>query len=143
MINLARCPTDKAVADLLGMYRMHILRYERAEKELRLWEHRQSKGLPCAGLLEIVRAEMAAAASARLKLENAVNEVPDERLKLVLQLRYIDGLTIEEAAASMFIDIRWFQRLQKKALAFVKPSLLGEISLCGSSPNSPTPRGAA
>ena len=122
---MQRCPTDKIVAEMLGMYRMHILRFERAEQELRKWEHRHDIGLSCDDVLEVVRMEIASATAARLKLENAVSVVPDERLKLVLKLRYIDGLSIEDAAASMYIDQRWFQRLQKKALAFVKPSLLG------------------
>lgn len=54
----------------------------------------------------------------RCKIEDAISMVPDGRLRLLLEYKYIDGLTWERIAEKMgFDDVRWIYRLHRKALS--------------------------
>lgn len=52
----------------------------------------------------------------REEIESAIESVKDDRLRLLLRYRYIDGLTWEKIAARMHLDYRWVLRLHGRAL---------------------------
>ena len=58
----------------------------------------------------------------RLKLAaiDAIRVVEEPRLAELLELYYIDGLTWEQVAQRMALDVRWVYRLHGKALMRVK-----------------------
>lgn len=53
----------------------------------------------------------------RLEIERSIANMRDERLRLLLELRYIDGLTWEKVAESLNTEYRWVLRLHKRALS--------------------------
>lgn len=52
----------------------------------------------------------------RLEIKKALDSLQDERLQLLMSLRYIDGLTWEQVADRMHMDYRWIHRLHNRAL---------------------------
>lgn len=50
--------------------------------------------------------------------EQAMNALPDE-LRELARLRYVDGLTIEQAAEQLYISTSTVKRMQQKALALL------------------------
>lgn len=52
----------------------------------------------------------------RRKIEDAIATVSDGRLRLLLEYKYIDGLTWELIAEKMDTDLRWVYRLHGQAL---------------------------
>ncbi len=56
----------------------------------------------------------------RLDIENSISAVSDERLRLLLELRYIDCLTWEKVAEKLNTEYRWVLRLHKRALNALK-----------------------
>lgn len=52
----------------------------------------------------------------RMAIETAVDAIPDERLRLVLHYRYIDGMHMEEIAERMRISDRNIRRIHAKAI---------------------------
>lgn len=50
--------------------------------------------------------------------EQALNALPDE-LRELARLRYVDGLTIEQAAEQLYISTSTVKRMQQKALALL------------------------
>lgn len=52
----------------------------------------------------------------REEIESAIGTVEDERLRLLLRYRYIDGWRLEKIAVEMDYDYRWIRRLHGKAL---------------------------
>lgn len=53
----------------------------------------------------------------RRTIAAAIVKVPDKRLRLLLEYRYIDGLTWERVAAALTCDYRWTLRLHERAIA--------------------------
>ena len=51
---------------------------------------------------------------------DAIDQVEEARLREVLELYYLDGMTWEQVAAAMHLDQRWIYRLHGKALLRVK-----------------------
>lgn len=52
----------------------------------------------------------------REQIEDAIASVEDERLRLLLRYRYIEGWTWEHIAVELLLDYRWVLRLHGKAL---------------------------
>ena len=52
----------------------------------------------------------------KCEIDEAIESVPDARLRRLLKLRYIDFYTWEKIAEKMNYDLRWVHRLHKKAL---------------------------
>lgn len=52
----------------------------------------------------------------REDIEKAIGAVADDRLRLLLRYRYIDGYTWERIAVELIIDYRWALRLHGRAL---------------------------
>ncbi len=69
----------------------------------------------CAAL-ELALCVMAARCEAT---EKAIQSVPDERLRLLLRYRYIDGMTLERTADKMGVSVRWMKKLHRKAVEFL------------------------
>lgn len=59
-------------------------------------------------------------------LKRAIEEVEEERLKLLLQYRYIEGLRFEEIALRMGYDIRHVWRLHGQALQVISKKDVSE-----------------
>lgn len=47
-------------------------------------------------------------------------EIPDERSRTLLELRYLNHLSWEEIGVRMYLDVRWAQRLHNRAIAFLR-----------------------
>ena len=56
----------------------------------------------------------------KLAAIDAIRAVEEPRLAEVLELYYIDGLTWEQVAQRMGLDLRWVYRLHGKALMMVR-----------------------
>lgn len=63
-----------------------------------------------------LRRQMEELISCRQAIRGAIEEIEDARLRHVLVLRYIEGLTLEDAADRMFYSWRQAQRLHGQAL---------------------------
>lgn len=53
-------------------------------------------------------------------VEDSINTIDDEDLKLILRYRYIDGLKWAEISDKMMLNIRWIYRLHNRALERIK-----------------------
>lgn len=53
----------------------------------------------------------------RRDIASAIAAVPEQRLRLLLEYRYIDGMTWEHVAAALTCDYRWTLRLHERAIA--------------------------
>lgn len=121
-----------------------LMRYRTAEAETeRLWEEiartraqaegvtAQLSGLPRGGsgkdrlqraveLLEDACGKLVGrieeAQRIKAEIEAAIDRLPDERQRLLLRLRYIDGRMWEQIAVGMALDYRWVLRLHGRAL---------------------------
>ena len=60
----------------------------------------------------------------RQEIRAALNQLEDENLKLLMEYRYIDGMTWEQIAVKMDISWRWSIKLHGKALGKIKISSL-------------------
>ena len=56
--------------------------------------------------------------------EKAIQSVPDERLRLLLRYRYIDGLTLERTADKLKCSRQWLLVLHDKAIAQIQMDAL-------------------
>lgn len=71
------------------------------------------------GILEIerqLRDELTELAKLRENIEKAILSVKDDTLRLLLELRYIDGKTFEETAVEMNYTYQWVCELHGRAL---------------------------
>lgn len=69
-----------------------------------------------ADLEKEIDAEVDALVSVRNQIQTAIDNIPDDTLKTLLEYRYIDGLTFEEVAVKMHYAFRHITRLHGKAL---------------------------
>lgn len=129
--------TDQEKKAWLRRYRIREAEAERLREEIARIRAQaegvavQLSGLPRGGggkdrlqraveLLDRRCAELAArieaGQEARRQTEAAIDALPDERQRLLLRLRYIDGRTWEQIAVRMALDYRWVLRLHGRAL---------------------------
>ena len=52
----------------------------------------------------------------RRDIQGAIEKVPDENLQLLLEYRYIDGLSFEKIAEKLHYGYQWVYKLHRKAL---------------------------
>ena len=128
----------------LSRYRWLVQRENHLREEMEQWRARAEgatlgsagEGMPSAagdGTAPFVRplehvslleqklaAQLDAAASLRSEIGAAIAGVEDEKLRCVLELRYIHGFTWEKCAVEMNYDYRHICRLHGKALQEVK-----------------------
>lgn len=55
----------------------------------------------------------------RRQIAQSISSVPEQRLRLLLEYRYIDDLTWEAVASALACDYRWTLRLHDRALAAI------------------------
>ena len=65
---------------------------------------------------EQIVSQIKQAAALALEIEQAIENLEDERLKLLLRYRYISGWTWERIAVEMNLEYRWVLRLHGRAL---------------------------
>lgn len=125
------------VKKLLREYRNTLREIERIEDELAIWQARAEKcttsfsPVPGGGngddkiqvaveQMDIIRdklnARLAYLADARNNAERIIRSVGDLRMRLILEYKYVDGLTFEEIALRMNYSFRQIIRLHKWAL---------------------------
>lgn len=121
----------------LMRYRLLIQRIKRKEQERQRWLDIGTKTTPVYSDMpkstneadKVAQAGMARAqiagelaqeicelALAKRKIERDIQGIEDEKQRLILEKRYIDGLTFERIAEDMDYDSRWIRRLHKKAI---------------------------
>lgn len=52
----------------------------------------------------------------RRRIEAAVKQIDDEKLRDIVRYKYIDGMTWEQVSESMELDERWVKRLHVRAI---------------------------
>ena len=125
----------------LSRFCSNELEIERVEQEIEMWESRAQRitvdlspyvdgGERCdriqdaTGELVELRAllyeKLTDSTTLRLEIEHSIANMKDERLRLLLELRYIDGLTWEKVAEKLNTEYRWVLRLHKRALNELK-----------------------
>ena len=103
----------------LSLYLDNQREIERLDREIDLW---RGRSVPEAyGIVKMLRGRLKDAAKLRFAIEQSIAGVSDKRLRLLLEYRYIDGMTWERIAELFNFDERWLLRLHKKALAQVEP----------------------
>lgn len=121
----------------LSRFCINELEIARLEQEIELWESRAQQMTVSFSLLvsggehedrlqsavdELVELRallfdrLLDSTALRMDIEHSISGINDERLRLLLELRYIDGLTWEKVADKMRIEYRWVLRLHKRAL---------------------------
>ncbi len=137
---------EEKIAWLRG-YRTAVLEVERLRGEIERWRSLAEKvtptlsALPASTSADGTRTEISVEKTngycARLAdtltvlvercaaIERAIRSVPDERLRLLLQYRYIDGMSFESVAAWLQLSVKWTQHLHDRAIE--------QIKICGTS----------
>ena len=121
----------------LSRFGNNELEIERLEQEIEMWESRAQRisvsfspyveggeeydrVQTAVGELVELRAalyeRLLDSTSLRLEIEHSITQMQDERLRLLLELRYIDGLTWEKVAERLNTEYRWVLRLHNRAL---------------------------
>ena len=72
-----------------------------------------------AELEEALGAALAERVRLRLAVNTAIQTVPDDRLRYLLERRYVDGCTWEQIALDMDLTYQWTCALHKKALDLI------------------------
>lgn len=129
--------TNQEKKAYLGRYRDNEREIRRTEEEILRWESLSRKTTTTMGTAgggsngedklqaaveKIVRwqnrltLQLGERVRLREEIESAIGTVEDERLRLLLRYRYIDGWRLEKIAVEMDYDYRWIRRLHGKAL---------------------------
>ena len=101
----------------LQMYRENALEIERLSIELEKWEERAEYGIEVSDILDILKRRAEEAAAQRAEVERMVSTFEDPKLRMVIALRYLQGLKWEEIEDAMRLEYRWLLRLHRRALA--------------------------
>lgn len=103
--------TDKEIREYLSSYKLLELRAEWRYKKIDFFEKYNAAGEYC----EMLARQAEELLAERRKIEGAIDALT-EPSKTVLQLRYIEGCTLEETADRLHYTYRWTARLQAKAI---------------------------
>lgn len=133
--------TNQEKKAYLGRYRDNEREIRRTEEEILRWESLSRKTTTTMGAAgggsngedklqaaveKIVRwqnrltLQLAERVRLREEIEAAIGTVEDERLRLLLRYRYIDGWTWERIAEGLSLGYRWILRLHNLALTELK-----------------------
>ena len=63
-----------------------------------------------------INREIDAQVDLRRRIEAAVKQMDDEKLRDIVRYKYIDGMTWEQVSESMGLDERWVKRLHVRAI---------------------------
>lgn len=80
----------------------------------------ESAVLKIAEIQREIDAKIGQANAARKEIRGCINDVRDPRLRRLLRLHYINGLTFEEVADRMHYSLRWVFKLHGMALSEVR-----------------------
>ena len=100
---------------LLKAYRENAIEIERLEREIEMWAARSQRA-DCEAVCKLLDVRLAEAAARREAADGLLLSLIDSRLRLLLELHYIDGLTWEQVSERMGYDLRYVMRLHKRAL---------------------------
>ena len=135
--------TNQEKKAYLGRYRDNEREIRRTEEEILRWESLSRKTTTTMGAAgggsngedklqaaveKIMRwqnrltLQLAERVRLREEIEAAIGTVEDERLRLLLRYRYIDGWTWERIAVGMEISYQWVCHLHGEALKEICPS---------------------
>lgn len=129
--------TNQEKIAYLRQYRVNELAIERTQEELEKWRSRAEKCTAgvgashsgCGGNLiqesvehiceweNLLCRQVKKDIFTRKTIETAISHVSDKRMRLLLQYRYIDGMTWEQIAVRLHLDYRWILRLHGRALS--------------------------
>lgn len=70
-----------------------------------------------ADMEEAINADIDKLIDLKQKIERVIESVPDDKERLLLKYRYLDGKTFEWIAAKMDLSWQWVHKLHSKALA--------------------------
>ena len=103
---------------ILSSYLPAIQRLDRCMKEWEQWERRAAiVGRDCCEeVFEMLRRESATCAHDRAMAQALINTITDERQRQIIELRFIEGMTVAEVCDKLYIDERWCFRLCKRAM---------------------------
>lgn len=142
-IRYAGAPSARQTAALkkqfLGQYADNEREIKRLEEEICRWESRaqrvtssfshapshcgddrlQSAVDEMVELRNLLYDRLVDSTELRRQIALAISTVPEQRLRLLLEYRYIDDLTWEEVASAIACDYRWTLRLHDRALAML------------------------
>lgn len=96
-------------------------RINRLEAELSDWDEkrlvvRMENAKQINELVRQINNEIDQLVTIRLDIMHAIDTIPDDRLRLLMEYRYIDGKRWEQIAVDMGYDYRWVLRLHGQAL---------------------------
>ena len=119
--------TTEDVKKMLNDYRDTGIYCSALENEVELWKARAEDtnadiAKPAAeyiDLMDILRDNILQLAKQRLNCFALIESIDDVRLKSLLHLRYIEGLTWEKVSEQLYIDYRWCFRLHKQAIDLI------------------------
>ena len=133
-------PENEQKIRYLSRYRRLNERIDRLLEEQRRWRERALKITPTLSqapggsesgspverpmdkVLEIeeeINREIDELQTVRQEIRAALNQLEDENLKLLMEYRYIDGLTWEQIAVEMHYGFQWVCKLHGRALATI------------------------
>ena len=124
----------------LSRYLNNELEIERLEKSLEEWQSRAEKVTACydsikspgsddrmqsaIDMLCELRNELydrlVDSTELRLNIEHHIYSIDDDRLRLILEYRYIDGLNWEAISEKLHTEYRWVLRLHLRALDLIE-----------------------
>ena len=105
-------------AEYLEQYQSYGRRLSRANLEAEQWKSlAELPDCPEAGQeLERLRAEVRSMAADRECIERAISHVQGSKLREIMELRYLSGMTWKDVAEATYTDERWVRRLHDRAM---------------------------
>lgn len=120
--------THKERVRYFSQYKYIDNELERLSEELTRWKKRCSNWMPAEGRYPMIKENMsdgiaqkitdrmAQAESLRTQIEELIYTLNEPALRLLMEYRYIDGLTFEKIAERLDCSVQWAQALHKKAV---------------------------
>ncbi len=129
-----------AKKNYLSRYQNNELEIERLEVSIEEWESRAERVTVCynsvkttggddrmQGAIDMIcelrnalYERLLDSTSLRFEIESRISSVKDDRLRLILEYRYIDGLNWEAIAEKLHTEYRWVLRLHLRALDVIE-----------------------
>lgn len=82
-----------------------------------------------AELNDTINAKIDMLVDVKQEITDAIYQLEDGRYRAILQMYYVNGLTLEEVAAQMHYTWRWTTKLKKRAVAEIEKAIEGHIEL--------------
>lgn len=105
--------------DTLRNYRYNLLMTARLTAELDSWTKISHDHPSVNAICDVLRSRYDDIVAHRLAADDIIASVDDPKLRLLLQLHYIDGHTLQQCGDIMHYDTRWISRLLRQALDIV------------------------